>query len=316
MANADATRACVVCGALFPRNGKQTLCSDACKAERSRSLHATQRAALAPVLACAHCAKEFTARNGRRYCCMKCKDARRRSDPNSADAVREHRRKWAASERGKAWRSANYAQEYKARKATGKPRDRAFEYESRRARLGIVRRAKDLVALALRSVAVICALSGKKERAIRTHIRHADDRTAKTVSGLSKYTLNLRARPEAYITCLARWRAKSFKRKTGRVMPQDGTVGTSCLKAKACIYCNAKLNDSNRTIDHMVPLVLGGIHSAANVAPCCKQCNSSKAGEDFHSYVMRLPATDKARAIRFFERLNGPLQQIGLMLAV
>lgn len=48
-----------------------------------------------------------------------------------------------------------------------------------------------------------------------------------------------------------------------------------------CLYCWTLLtNDHNRptsrTIDHIVPLSLGGKHEMANLAPCCARCNSSK----------------------------------------
>ena len=43
---------------------------------------------------------------------------------------------------------------------------------------------------------------------------------------------------------------------------------------KACIYCG----ELATTVDHVVPLVRGGTNYEGNLAPCCKSCNSSKAG--------------------------------------
>lgn len=45
-------------------------------------------------------------------------------------------------------------------------------------------------------------------------------------------------------------------------------------QGRACIYCGAPAN----TVDHVVPLVRGGTNFEGNLAPCCKACNSSKAG--------------------------------------
>jgi 5-methylcytosine-specific restriction endonuclease McrA len=46
-------------------------------------------------------------------------------------------------------------------------------------------------------------------------------------------------------------------------------------KGAICIYCGISPAD---TVDHVVPLVLGGTNFEGNLAPCCRKCNSSKAG--------------------------------------
>lgn len=43
-----------------------------------------------------------------------------------------------------------------------------------------------------------------------------------------------------------------------------------------CIYCDTSLTKSNRSIDHVVPLSLGGPHHVSNLVPSCISCNSSK----------------------------------------
>ena len=46
-------------------------------------------------------------------------------------------------------------------------------------------------------------------------------------------------------------------------------------QGKACAYCNEALVT---TVDHVVPLIRGGTNYEGNLAPCCRPCNSSKAG--------------------------------------
>jgi 5-methylcytosine-specific restriction endonuclease McrA len=43
-----------------------------------------------------------------------------------------------------------------------------------------------------------------------------------------------------------------------------------------CRWCCRKLDDSNRTIDHVIPLNRGGFHVPDNLVACCLACNSSK----------------------------------------
>lgn len=45
------------------------------------------------------------------------------------------------------------------------------------------------------------------------------------------------------------------------------------LYTQPCIYCGSK---ENITIDHVIPLTRGGMHSIGNLAPACSHCNSSK----------------------------------------
>lgn len=42
----------------------------------------------------------------------------------------------------------------------------------------------------------------------------------------------------------------------------------------ACAYCPAPA----ATVDHVVPLVRGGTNAEGNLVPCCRRCNSAKAG--------------------------------------
>lgn len=103
MAELDATRACVVCGVLFPRDGKRTLCSDKCRADRLNAQMRERRAERAPLLTCKHCSKEFKGSNGRQYCGGACKERLRRA--REVEERREYFRKHRASDAGKACRA-------------------------------------------------------------------------------------------------------------------------------------------------------------------------------------------------------------------
>lgn len=41
-----------------------------------------------------------------------------------------------------------------------------------------------------------------------------------------------------------------------------------------CVYCGEKRK--RLTMDHVIPLIRGGAHTAANVVPACRNCNASK----------------------------------------
>lgn len=47
---------------------------------------------------------------------------------------------------------------------------------------------------------------------------------------------------------------------------------------KDCPYCGVKLDDSNRSIDHVYPLssAYAGKHVSQNIVACCLSCNASK----------------------------------------
>lgn len=43
-----------------------------------------------------------------------------------------------------------------------------------------------------------------------------------------------------------------------------------------CYYCRRRISPRALTMDHIVPLIRGGVTSRSNVVPCCKDCNSRK----------------------------------------
>jgi 5-methylcytosine-specific restriction enzyme A len=43
-----------------------------------------------------------------------------------------------------------------------------------------------------------------------------------------------------------------------------------------CYYCHRKVSPADLTMDHLVPVVRGGLSTRGNVVPACKSCNNQK----------------------------------------
>ena len=43
-----------------------------------------------------------------------------------------------------------------------------------------------------------------------------------------------------------------------------------------CHYCQKKIALNELTMDHVIPLALGGRSVKSNLVPCCKNCNNAK----------------------------------------
>jgi hypothetical protein len=43
-----------------------------------------------------------------------------------------------------------------------------------------------------------------------------------------------------------------------------------------CLFCGLRMGDVQLTVDHFMPLELGGANEMANYASCCRQCNKAK----------------------------------------
>lgn len=62
----------------------------------------------------------------------------------------------------------------------------------------------------------------------------------------------------------------------------DGTLTEAVVMdlyahAAECTYCGVALNAKNLTLDHVVPLEVGGVHGVSNLVPACRACNASKS---------------------------------------
>jgi 5-methylcytosine-specific restriction endonuclease McrA len=104
----------------------------------------------------------------------------------------------------------------------------------------------------------------------------------------------------------SRNRIKKIKRKKGIIVVDDMTLSSDITKtAKSCVYCGKMFNEEDKpTIDHIVPLNKGGIHSISNVIVSCRSCNSKKSDMDFYDWVSRLDSYGKRRAAMIWKRLK------------
>ena len=91
---------------------------------------------------------------------------------------------------------------------------------------------------------------------------------------------------------LAAHRIHQFNRKNQIKITSDNTVTVDFLKSiynsEQCYYCNKEIAISERTLEHLQPLIKGGLHTASNIKMACKSCNSSKQSKTEIEYLTYL----------------------------
>lgn len=68
-----------------------------------------------------------------------------------------------------------------------------------------------------------------------------------------------------------------------------------------CGYCNKDLHNVKaklRTLDHILPVALGGTNEASNLVTCCKRCNDSKRDTTLFNLLCPLRTNDLLRVLR------------------
>lgn len=130
-----------------------------------------------------------------------------------------------------------------------------------------------------------------------------------------------------------RWKAKNPEKvaaqidrhkslRAARLADQsDGTAGAiiqKVLSGSRCLYCGARLNSlSDKRLDHMNPVALGGLHSACNFALSCEPCNVAKGAMPFVDWLDTLEEPHRSRALKHYIKLNGaPPHQHSLLMPV
>lgn len=74
-----------------------------------------------------------------------------------------------------------------------------------------------------------------------------------------------------------------------KATPEEEDYFTSPKKRKEiferdnyiCFYCGEKVNESNATLDHLIPQFKGGKHAKENLKTSCLICNSIKSGKTY-----------------------------------
>ena len=69
----------------------------------------------------------------------------------------------------------------------------------------------------------------------------------------------------------------------------------------ACVYCEATAEDDVLTLDHLVPVELGGTNETKNLVTCCRKCNGAKGSKsvrEFLSYLRGIGVDTKLIAAR------------------
>lgn len=273
---------------------------------------------------CKHCSVEFVGCANKVYCTQRCKDRARPAPKQPRKVSRNDAMRARERELRKERKLRGYDRSAELEKAKQKRREQAelrrLAYEQIKPELDAIKQAKayeSAHALALRmNAARDASIAKKAAKAAVKAAKKEKAKQAKDIGAPSAELEKLRADLVKYADYLTKSRAKGFKKKTGKVMPQDGTVDAVVMFGlQRCLYCDCKLSWSNRTHDHMTPLIKGGVHSACNIAPACKWCNDRKGPKDFITWVNCLELKHKQRAIKFFEKRNGSLMQLPIRLA-
>ncbi len=116
----------------------------------------------------------------------------------------------------------------------------------------------------------------------------------------SNYRKRYKIGPDLEKERISNWKENNPKlviqqqlRRRKRVKEQsDGSITNEFidklkLQSKFCAYCKCALSTENKTIDHAIPIGIGGPHSINNIVICCEKCNYAKGDMPFEEWVLK-----------------------------
>lgn len=72
------------------------------------------------------------------------------------------------------------------------------------------------------------------------------------------------------------------------------------MQDNRCIYCNVQFGvECSATIDHILPVSMGGTDWASNIVMACRRCNAKRNTLPFRTYCKTLSPTQNRRILKF-----------------
>lgn len=88
----------------------------------------------------------------------------------------------------------------------------------------------------------------------------------------------------------------------------DGSITTDLIKQmfsiKTCPCCDGYMERDDKVLDHIIPLKLGGKHSASNVMVLCRYCNSGKSAHHPSRWLQLLKPEAAARMKKHYDKMG------------
>jgi 5-methylcytosine-specific restriction endonuclease McrA len=115
-------------------------------------------------------------------------------------------------------------------------------------------------------------------------------------AGLLRGTVEYAAKYRTNPAFRAKQKAKTAgqKKKRGVLVSPDGSLTPEVVRrlfatTSMCPYCDRLMRSDDKSLDHMHPVSLGGLHTLGNVTVCCKSCNARKRAAPFAAWMQRMP---------------------------
>jgi 5-methylcytosine-specific restriction endonuclease McrA len=90
------------------------------------------------------------------------------------------------------------------------------------------------------------------------------------------------------MTNVMRKRFKSPSQPTGCWIRREKRLAIYLRDKFHCVYCDADLHaakPADVTLDHLIPLSVGGAHEANNLVTSCRSCNSARQNRPWQSFA-------------------------------